>query len=630
MLAKFIILASSVFCLKHLIALYKDWDYNAIIPLLFKRGFIFFAMGKDNPLKHESKEHVRLGQWFATAICGNDILSSTFYVSGIAAVYVGAFAPIVLAVIGIVLFFYKSVYTEVVEALPTNGGAYNCLLNATSKNFAAIAGTTTVLSYIATAVISGQSAIQYLGTIISLPVIPLTIGLLLVFALLVIMGIKDSAKVAFAIFSFHVVTLTVFVLVGGWYSLHHHSYFMENLRSTQPLIVKLGGVVQALFFGFSASLLGVSGFESSANFVEEQKRGVFRKTLRNMLICVAIFNPIISFLTLNVLPYDSVLKAQDFLLSDSAKLIGTSIFQYWVVIDAFAVLAGAVLTGFVGVSGLIYRMTTDGCFPEVLAKVNKKGSYPYIIILFFILCTSILLITKGNLLSLAGVYTIAFLGVMSMFALGNLIMRVTRHDLKRTYHAPLLFVILAFIATASGIVGNIILNPVNLNYFVTYFIPAIIFVFITLNLDLFLQLLEKATVKIKSIHDFIHHNFEDLTHGKFVVFVHHIDRIYQVLEYINRNEIGREVYFIHCNNGNKKAYDSSFKELKHVIPALQEAGAFKDFNIHYLYKDKPFGPDLINQVSKELKIRPNRILIGSIHHEHPFDYDQLSGARIIF
>lgn len=76
------------------------------------------------------KEHIKLNQWFATAICGNDILSSIFYVAGIATVYAGFYAPFVLAFIALVLFFYKSVYTEVVEALPTNGGAYNCLLNA--------------------------------------------------------------------------------------------------------------------------------------------------------------------------------------------------------------------------------------------------------------------------------------------------------------------------------------------------------------------------------------------------------------------------------------------------------------------------------------------------------------------
>jgi len=44
----------------------------------------------------------------------------------------------------------------------------------------------------------------------------------------------------------------------------------------------------ALFFGFSAAMLGISGFESSANFVEEQKKGIFPKTLRNMWLAVSV------------------------------------------------------------------------------------------------------------------------------------------------------------------------------------------------------------------------------------------------------------------------------------------------------------------------------------------------------
>jgi hypothetical protein len=47
-------------------------------------------------------------------------------------------------------------------------------------------------------------------------------------------------------------------------------------------------IFQILFFlGFSAAMLGVSGFETSANYVEQQKPGVFRLTLRNMWVAVA-------------------------------------------------------------------------------------------------------------------------------------------------------------------------------------------------------------------------------------------------------------------------------------------------------------------------------------------------------
>jgi hypothetical protein len=60
----------------------------------------------------------RLGAWYATAICGNDITSSCLYVSAIAIVYAHAMAPLALLLAAGVLYLYRRIYTEVVEALP--------------------------------------------------------------------------------------------------------------------------------------------------------------------------------------------------------------------------------------------------------------------------------------------------------------------------------------------------------------------------------------------------------------------------------------------------------------------------------------------------------------------------------
>ena len=71
----------------------------------------------------------------------------------------------------------------------------------------------------------------------------------------------------------------------------------------------------ALFLGFSAAMLGISGFESSANFVEEQAPGVFQKTLRNMWVVVSFFNPVIALLAVAVVPLATVGEHQETLLS---------------------------------------------------------------------------------------------------------------------------------------------------------------------------------------------------------------------------------------------------------------------------------------------------------------------------
>jgi amino acid transporter len=583
----------------------------------------------DRAIKHGHGP--KLGQFLATAICGNDILSSALYVSGVAIIFTGVYAPVVLLLICGVLYLYKSVYTEVVEALPLNGGAYNCLLNGTSKTFAATAGTMTILSYMATAVLSGNVGVEYLSRLFTFPIIPVTIVLLAVLGTLVIAGIKDSAKVALGIFSVHVVTLVGFLLLGAVYVFHGgHSYFAENLHHTKGIISAHGGLISMLVLGFSASLLGVSGFESSANFVEEQKKGTFRKTLRNMLIGVTIFNPLIALIILNCMPIHAIAVSDNFLLADAGKALGGHFFSYVVSIDAFLVLWGAVLTAFVGVSGLMHRMAGDACLPNTLAKQNKKGSYPYIILVFFLLCSSILILTKGNLLSLAGVYTIAFLGVMSSFALGNLILKLNRSDLKRSYKGPAAFAVFAFAATATGIIGNIDIDPHNLTYFCIYFVPSIIVVLCVIYEDILLASLLRATRRVPFVHRYIQRTFNDLIRGEFIVLLHNTNRLAKILNYIYRNETGREVKLVVCKDAGEKAGDQAFKEIEATLPYLRQAGVYPKLKLSLVYKDKPFGPSVIDELSDELGVRKNRMLIGSIHDHHPYSYDELGGVRIIF
>ncbi len=224
--------------------------------------------------------HPKLNQLQATSICGNDISSSCLYVSALTVIYAGQYAWISLIIVALVLFLFRKIYGEVVGALPLNGGAYNVLLNTTSKRLASFAACLTILSYMATAVISASEAMYYLHYILnSLPLVIATIFLLGIFMMLAIIGIAESAKVAVIIFITHLVTLSLLVIFSCWF-LINNGWQIFNFNWHKP--VRSGSLIMALFFGFSAAMLGISGFESSANFVEEQQPGVFPKTLRNM------------------------------------------------------------------------------------------------------------------------------------------------------------------------------------------------------------------------------------------------------------------------------------------------------------------------------------------------------------
>ena len=173
--------------------------------------------------------------------------------------------------------------------------------------------------------------------------------------LLTIIGITESSKVAVGIFLFHLGTLAVLLLSGGLYLLTNG---LAVLASNYTLPSEQG-LPAALFFGFAASMLGISGFESSANFVEEQAEGVFPRTLRNMWVAVSVLNPTLALLALALVPIPDVATHEEALLAHMGGIAAGEWLAWLISIDAILVLSGAVLTSYVGVTGLVRRMTLD-------------------------------------------------------------------------------------------------------------------------------------------------------------------------------------------------------------------------------------------------------------------------------
>lgn len=579
------------------------------------------------------KNHTKLDEFSSTAIAGNDILSSCLYVCGIAILFAGVYAPFVFLAIAAVLYLYKHVYTEVVEALPLNGGAYNCLLNAASKPLAAVAGVMTTLSYVATCVISAKTASEYLHTVFhGVPVLPLTAAIIVFFAVLTILGVKDSAKVAKSIFFLHIFTLTMFVCVGTLGIINNGiGHLPESLIATQKSFTSQG-TLRLMFFAFAASLLGVSGFESSANFVEEQQPGVFRKTLKNMLIGVLIFNPIITFVVLSSLSIPQITIGKDFVLAESAMQIGGKGLQYIIVIDAFLVLSGAVLAGFVGATGLLYRMTLDHCLPStlLLPRLRERNqNVNRIVIAFALLCLSILFMTHGELLSLAGVYTISFLGVMTLFAIGNIILRKTRPDLKRPYRGPLLYAVLAAIATLFGIVGNIMIDPRNLLFFLFYFLPAVTIVIAMIYRDYILDWLLHFAEHIPFLYRIVEPWFLHVTRPRILLFAHHPHKLYKSLLYIQKNEASRNITVVFCKERGEESR-VLLDKMSRYIATFKEASIFENIKIDLVVEDgMKFGPEIVKSYANRFKTLRNNVFIGSIHDSHDFSFEDLGGVRII-
>jgi amino acid transporter len=578
----------------------------------------------DQPHKHS------LGAWRATAICGNDITSSVLYVSALCAAQAGALAPIVLLIVAGTLYLFRKIYGEVGSALPLNGGSYTVLLNTTGKRLAAGAAVLTLLSYIATAVISANEAMHYAHNLHSgLNVIGATVAVLALFALLNLIGITESAAVALGIFVVHLATLTLLSVAAGTAVLRDPGLLVANFSMPTQ-----GGIVRALFFGFAAAMLGISGFESSANFIEEQKEGVFPKTLRNMWAAVSLFNPLIAFLALGLLPLTVIQEVPRDLLARMGTLSLGQPLGWWVSVDAVLVLSGAVLTSYVGVTGLVRRMSLDRCLPQLFLAENRwRKTNHWIILGFFALCTSILFVTRGDIETLAGVYTLSFLSVMALYAGGNMLLKRTRGRLPRSERASWPTVIVALVAVLLGILGNILLDPLNVEVFASYYfvgVAAVGVMFLRVEilravLSLSRAAVDRVTTANEWVRKTVYGKIEEINSREVVYFTKGDD-----ISVLNRAAL----YVLKNEQTNRLKVVNVYEREDDIVPGLAEQLATVDhvypqLKIDFLAVKGTFGPELIERLSQRLGVPKNAMFIGTPGDRFPHRVEDLGGVRII-
>ena len=576
--------------------------------------------------------HKKLDALPATAIAGNDITSSCLYVSSIALMHAGVWAVGAMLLVAGVLFLFRKIYGEVVGALPLNGGAYNVLLNTTNKYNASIAACLTILSYMATAVLSGTTAMYYLASVVpAVPVLWATVVVLAVFMLLSIAGIGESSLVATVIFIAHLAIMVLLILACVWY-VARNGFGLMQLNWSMP-VPGGRGVLVALFLGFSTAMLGVTGFESSSNYVEEQKPGVFPQTLRNMWIAVSVLNPLIVLCALMVIPLASVPDHEESMLSFMGLNVGGRWLATLISIDAAVVLCGAVLTSYVGVTGLIKRMTLDRILPQALLKETKRGSSPRIIILFFLLCLSVLFLTNADTTALAGVYTISFLTVMAFFAFGNFLLKIKRARLPRPETASVATVSIATLGVVAALYGNMRLNPKYLVFFLQYFVPAMLVIIIMLGRKVILEyLMVWVSGFVESVPGLavlgrftISRTIRQLNRQEFVYFTKGDDLsvLNRVMMYVEANEITRKLKIV-----------TVLKEGEHVRQTYRDDmkvldRAYPDISIEFIEVQGEFGPALVHRLSTEWNIPPNFMFIGSPGDRFPYRLADLGGVRLI-
>lgn len=370
--------------------------------------------------------------WLAAGIVGADIGTSVFYSTAVIKPYVGFAAPLIILVVCLLMWLFKATYEEGCAASPFNGGAYMIVLQTIGRRAAMMVGALTILSYLATAAVSAISGAYYLDSFDNInnwPVMKITIAAsipVIFFGFLNIAGIKEPAKLVFAIAFFHFSLLLVMDFYGIWLAFATGADFgriFHGLDSIAPA---------SWLHGFAAAFLGITGFESAAQIVEELKTPTW-KTLRNVylsIVClVGLTAPLTSYLCLILLNDSQLNIYQNNLLSGLAYVEGGQTLLNILVIDACLTLFAAVNTAYAGCIGLCTTMAKQGNLPGFLLnrwehRFSWMHGYPLACILFMLLSLSMIYVLPGQVDNLGQVYGMAFLGVMIAFCLGVMLLRV--------------------------------------------------------------------------------------------------------------------------------------------------------------------------------------------------------------
>lgn len=398
--------------------------------------------------------------WRAAAIVLSDLASSAYYAGGDAEKVIGKSAA--WFILAVMLFSYavRALYIES-SAMFVRGGVYRVVKEAMGSTLAKFSVSALLFDYVLTGPISAVSAGQYLagfiediGTYLHHPITLNENYVSAAFALCVvtyfwwknIQGIHESSEKALQIM---IVTTVMVVILVLWSTITifkigihwppnplHPGVIPLNKESLGWLdgtwFSKLTLVI--MFVGFGHSVLAMSGEETLAQVnreIEHPKLKNLEKTGLVIFIYSLLFTSLVSFFAYMIIP-DAVRPNffANLIGGIAMYLVGPMplklLFHGFVVLVGVLILAGAQNTSIVGANGVLNRVAEDGVLTEWFQKPQHKYGTTYRIINLIVgmqLLTIIL--SRGDVYSLAALYAFGVIWSFTMKSLAVLVLRFT-------------------------------------------------------------------------------------------------------------------------------------------------------------------------------------------------------------
>ncbi len=344
-------------------------------------------------------------------------------------------------------------YSELSSMVPKEAAEYNYTKLAFGRSMAFIVGWALLLAMvIATSTVSIGFA-GYFGQLFSTPVLPVALGIIIIFSLINLWGIKQSSNINIVATLIEAGGLVLVIIVGML-------FFNPNI----DIMYSPAGFA-GIMSGAALMFFAFIGFENVANMSEETKnaRKVVPKALLLSLAISTAFYIMVSIAAVSVVGWEALSTSSAPMSMILGNVLGPNAAALMSVIALFST-GNTILISLIVASRMMYGMARDSSLPKALAKINPRTKTP----LFGVLVTmvlAVLFVMVGDISFIAKLTT-ASIFVAYIFVNASLIaLRYKAPGEERLFKVPLnigKFPVIAALGIASSILLLVYSDPIIL------------------------------------------------------------------------------------------------------------------------------------------------------------------------